>query len=461
MDEERGRWAKKSRAILVTLLLPITAIAALAIAREEGMLNRYLCEGVCPDEYATLPADVKQPRLREVKIDSSPAAKPDADAVAAAVAKPLANRVFNGEVSFLAVDPISGDVLVEHDAKARTPASTAKVLTVWAALELLGPDHRFVTTVRQQDSEITLVGGGDPYLTAKPSKRAHENANLRTLAKKVAKKIGREPVTLRADTSLFAGPVASSTWPDSYVPAVTRPVQSLGLSPAPDPFPAPEANPSGTALDAFAMELRRAGVRVKAVSKERGPAQGQVIAKVNSASLDQIGKRVLVVSDNAASEILLRHIALAAGEEPSFTGGTAGLTKTLRKHAISTDGLELHDGSGLSRENRIAPATLTGALVAASKSPRAETLVTGMPIAGLRGTLERRFGANTAVNGRGLVRAKTGSLTGVTALAGWAVTKQGHPIAFAIIADGIDGLPMGRPETAVDRVAAALANCAC
>ena len=84
--------------------------------------------------------------------------------------------------------------------------------------------------------------------------------------------------------------------------------------------------------------------------------------------------------------------------------------------------------------------------------------MTGLPVAGGDGTLEDRFGTGTASAGRGIVRAKTGTLTGVTALAGVVTTADGRLLVFATMSNGRSPADV-RPR--LDTFAATLGACGC
>jgi serine-type D-Ala-D-Ala carboxypeptidase/endopeptidase (penicillin-binding protein 4) len=135
---------------------------------------------------------------------------------------------------------------------------------------------------------------------------------------------------------------------------------------------------------------------------------------------------------------------------------------TLRDLGIDTTGDQLYDGSGLSRRNRVSATTML-ALVQHAAGPEGadlRSLVTGMPVAGFTGSLTYRFAEGPAV-ARGLVRAKTGTLTGVHALAGIAVGRDGEPMAFVLAADKVKPEDTLDARDALDRAAAALAACRC
>jgi D-alanyl-D-alanine carboxypeptidase/D-alanyl-D-alanine-endopeptidase (penicillin-binding protein 4) len=135
---------------------------------------------------------------------------------------------------------------------------------------------------------------------------------------------------------------------------------------------------------------------------------------------------------------------------------------TLRGLGIDVSGDEIHDGSGLSRRNRVSTTTMLG-LIQHAVGPGGEvmrSLVTGMPVAGFTGSLTYRFADAPAV-ARGLVRAKTGTLTGVHALAGIAVGRDGEPMAFVFGADRSPPEEKVDAQEALDRAAASLAACRC
>jgi serine-type D-Ala-D-Ala carboxypeptidase/endopeptidase (penicillin-binding protein 4) len=130
------------------------------------------------------------------------------------------------------------------------------------------------------------------------------------------------------------------------------------------------------------------------------------------------------------------------------------------------DKLLLADGSGLSRNDRVTPALLTDALMLAVKPdhPELRVLFPGLPVGGYSGTLRDRYrkpagGAAAA----GQVRAKTGTLSGLSAIAGVVVDADGRTLVFAVIADAVPNAG-GNPspsQEALDRLAAGLASCGC
>jgi D-alanyl-D-alanine carboxypeptidase/D-alanyl-D-alanine-endopeptidase (penicillin-binding protein 4) len=172
---------------------------------------------------------------------------------------------------------------------------------------------------------------------------------------------------------------------------------------------------------------------------------------------------MLEESNNVIAENLARQIALASGEPASFSGAAAAMIRELRRLGVST-GIDLVDGSGLSPADAIAPATLIKVLELAMADPRVRALLAGLPVAGFSGTLSAGQSVFSGIGGTALgsVRAKTGNLGTVTALAGLVSDKNGTTLVFAFMADKIPAEKMLRAAAkAIDEAAAALAGCGC
>ena len=362
------------------------------------------------------------------------------------------------------VSPVSGPAVLTRGSGAGTPASVTKLLTTTAALTRLGAEHRFTTRVTRSGTQVTLVGGGDPLLSTD---------DLATLARSTAaslRKAGVSQVRLAYDTTLFAGPSIDPHWPATYVPEeVVAPISALTVDEAHTPGPdgelgtdddGRELRPADEAARVFAASLRQAGITV-AGAPRKGTSTGSEIARVQGETVAQIVEHTLQRSDNEAAEILLRHLGAKAGDA-SFTGGVAALKQVLTGLGVDASGITLYDGSGLSRDDRLTPAVLTTVLqlAASPDHPELSAVLSGLPVAGFSGSLEERFeGAATA--GRGLVRAKTGTLTGVSALAGLVTDRQGTPMVVVVMADRIDPTATLDARAALDDALAALTTCDC
>lgn len=377
------------------------------------------------------------------------------------------------------VQTVSGEDPAYHFGKPQnfTPASTTKLLTAVAALEALGPDHRFSTVVKKgTGNRIVLVGGGDPYLASQPvadSQRASTypaRANVQTLAADVAASLaedGTKKVRLGYDATLFTGPADNPRWEPSYLPdGVVVPISSLWVDQGRDSSGFGRvADPPRTAATAFAQALTREGIQVQGQPKAAVAGPGGIeLGSVDSAPLSQIVERLIDISDNEAAEVVARHVGLAVVSDSSFIGGVQGVRQELQALGAPVQGSRWYDGSGLSRENRLSGELLLDVLRLASADDRPElrAAITGLPVAGFTGSLTSRFddGAQAAL---GRVRAKTGTLVegGVHGLAGYATDANGTPLLFVAVADRVAVANTLDARDAIDRIAAELAACAC
>jgi D-alanyl-D-alanine carboxypeptidase/D-alanyl-D-alanine-endopeptidase (penicillin-binding protein 4) len=172
---------------------------------------------------------------------------------------------------------------------------------------------------------------------------------------------------------------------------------------------------------------------------------------------------MLVDSDNVVAEALARQVAIAKGQPASYAGARTAMTAVLGDLGLPTDGLVIADGSGLSRSDRLTPELQTELLATAAsgKRPELTELFAGLPVASWSGTLDDRFGAPADKKAAaGVIRAKTGTLTGNHAMAGLVTTADGRLLAFSILTDGVQA-GADEAHAVLDRIAATLAGCGC
>ena len=427
------------------------------------------------------PDPLEEPALVEppggVELPPAAAARPvaarltggelDPDAVRSAVDRLTRSRRL-GSLGLVVAD-VEGTPVVREGPARVTPASTTKLLTAAAALQALGPDHRFTTTVRRAGRTLVLVGGGDPLLQRSPVSDVsypEERADLRTLAQRVARRLDDVPggrLRLRYDASLFTGPAVNPSWPDGYVPDnVVSPITALWTDEGrvPGGLGSREDDPAKAAAEEFADQLRSAGVRVGRATEGRAPEGSTTVAQVQSAPLDAIAQHVLETSDNEGAEVLLRQVAIARGLPGSSADGARAAREVLSGLGVDFTGARWYDGSGLSRENRLSPQTLVDVLAASLDHPRLARVTSGLPVAGFSGSLSDRFDV-ASDPGLGRVRAKTGTLTGVGALAGLIRTRDGAVMLYAAVADSFRERNTLWVRARLDRISAALAACRC
>ncbi len=393
--------------------------------------------------------------------------------LAAAAKKPLLGRRLGLIVERLG----SPRPLMQIDASTPvTPASTVKLLTSMAVLRELSPQHRFSTRVvpGRTARSIVLVGGGDPLLTDATPSRAQAQASypaqasLQSLAERAAKKLRQEGVRrvrLSYDTSLFSGPAVNPTWEPTYLADnVVSPITSLWVDEgrSVSGYAQRVPDPAAEAAARFAAFLTKAGVRVTGAAQPGRATKVAPLASVESAPLAQIVQHVLEVSDNEGAEVLLRQAAIGAGRAGSFRAGVAVIERQLTELGVDSAGVTIHDGSGLSRQDKLPVRVLADVLqlAAADDHPELRPLISALPVAGFTGSLAYRF-VEEAPAGLGVVRAKTGTLTGVHGLAGIVTTTQGTPLVFAFVADRVRPSKKYAAPAQLDRIAALLATCGC
>lgn len=360
------------------------------------------------------------------------------------------------------VDVATGTRLYGADAdKAMTPASTTKIATAVAALSALGADHRLTTraALLPDTGELVLVGGGDPTLTA--HKDAEGWASLRTLARDTAaalKKRGVHKVTLSYDATLYAGSGLHPIGVNDNLAPVSALMADEGRTDGSTRGPVTRVtDPAKTAAAAFAGFLADDGIRTTSPGPSKATSRATTLATVSSPPLSALVERMLTNSDNDIAEALARQTALATGKRPSFDGGATAIGARLSRLGLPVTGADFHDGSGLNRDDRMTADLLTALLVKAGtpSHPELRPVLTGLPVAGFTGTLAGRYTNGAA----GVVRAKTGTLTGVNTLAGTVVDRDGRLLAFAFLAS--DTTAPDEAQKALDRTATALAGCGC
>lgn len=373
----------------------------------------------------------------------TPSPVSDATRVAKAVA---AIKIPAGvKTSVVVLDASTGDPVAKINPKPQVPASTMKVLTSAVALEVLGADKRFETSVvTAKPGRIVLVGGGDPLL-ATASKDAAGGASLEELADATAKVLKADGVTAVAldyDDSLFKGPSWHTQWSESFRWSVA-PVTALKADQARLHAPTPgnhaiarDPNPSLRAANSFKSLLSKRGIEVGKVAHAKATGAAPVIAQVSSLTVGEIVEHLLRVSDNDATEALARHVALADSRAASFEGSAEAVAANLKRMDLWANDMAIKDTSGISSNNRVSPEVLAKAVRLGLTDERFRSLTTGLPVAAVSGTLTNRFAATPALPGRGLVRAKTGTIRGAYTLAGYAVSSDGHAFTFGIMASG-------------------------
>jgi len=408
----------------------------------------------------------------------STAGDPAAAGLTAVLTPLLADPAFAGDdVAMVVADAASGQVLFSREAATPVaPASTAKLAVAVAALAVLGRDHRFSTTVKKGPAagQIVLVGGGDPTLAGPAAVGARSPgyptpASLVDLAHATVQQLraeGVRAVSVGYDASLFVGPQVAPGWKPIYqTEGDVAPVSALEVDEGAQDLTRPGrvANPASAAAAQFAALLRAGGLTVTgAAQPAKALATSGTIASVASPPVSQLVQRMLERSDNDLAEALARQVAISTGQQASFAGGVAAVKAAIVGLGVDPSGLATVDASGLSPLDRVKPAALLTLLRLAIDPghPQLAPLLAGLPVAAFSGTLSGRFGG-VAHAGAGLIRAKTGTLDGVIALAGYLQDASGATLVFATIATDVARTATTVTEAALDRLTASLPACGC
>ncbi len=393
-------------------------------------------------------------------------AAPTAAGVAAALASKLTVPELGPSVSAQVFDAVTGTPLFGHRGAALVaPASTAKLLTAAAALTAYQPSARFSTRVVAGDTpgSVVLVGGGDPTLSAAPAAlpvEYPEAGRISDLAAQVRKSLGGSPISqLVVDNSLFSGPATAPGWaPEDSPSSYACPISAAMVDGGRD-APGNEqrsANPDLAAGNALAAALG-----VPTVLRGTAPAGAKLLGTVRSAPVGVLVEQMLRDSDNVIAEVLTRQVAIAAHQPASFAAGAAAVRAAIAPLGIA-GGSGMRDGSGLSVLDRIPATALSQVLLQAVRPnrPALRFILSGLSVAGWDGSLieQGRFGAAGGA-ADGVLRAKTGSLTGVSTMAGVVTDADGRQLIFAFAADQAPSEAGTR--NAIDQLALAVARCGC
>lgn len=368
-----------------------------------------------------------------------------------------------GAFSMLVIDPVTERTLFTNKSSTkRIPASVIKVLTAAAVLSTFGPNYQVSTPVKIQGDAVYLVGAGDPLMP-----RAKGAGSLKALAQQTAQSLktrGQKKIQLIFDDSLFTGPALGPAWKSTYPRlGVAAPVNALtvgGARVSPGSI-ARVSNPAKQTAQLFAQRLRNQGI---AVSKIRGgstPTSATQLASVSSQPMSDLVGVMLLDSDNDVAEILAHLVGVKVVGEGSFTGGARAMTSVLASKGIDTADLMLFDGSGLSTRNRASSEVIGQVFtdMVRGDQPQWAAIATGLPIAAETGTLDDRFDSKGTRAGAGVVRAKTGSLTGVASLAGTIMDRSGRLLVFVMMGNKVRSITSAR--NTMDLMAASLAKCGC
>jgi D-alanyl-D-alanine carboxypeptidase/D-alanyl-D-alanine-endopeptidase (penicillin-binding protein 4) len=425
----------------------------------------------------------------------------------------------------------SGRLLYARDAeRALRPASTLKLVTTAAALDVFGPGARFRTTVETAGrldamgrilGDVHLVGHGDPSLSTRFGPEVPGEALSELAGALAAAGVHRIEGRLIGNEAEFSGDrrghdwtwedlvwgygteISALSWHDNVLDLSLRPGERPGapalLERTPPSSRVPVTStvvtaeaggaleirldrqpgvtvlsghlplgqerrgrlavedPARFAADAFAEALAVRGIRIAggvASSRSALPGPQRVLAERRGAALAEIVRVTNKESHNLYAEMLLRSLGVRLAGEGSVERGRQAALEVLARLGVPTRGFALTDGSGLARTDLATARGLVALLAAMDRHRDAAVFRDSLATAGVDGTLERRLRGTPA---EGRIAAKTGSFSGVSALAGYARTARRGRLAFAVLLNNYEVDP-AQAQAAADEIARALVS---
>lgn len=325
------------------------------------------------------------------------------------------------------------------DERARIPASNQKLVQSMAMLDALGPEYRIETIA----AATAIVGGvveGTLWILGRGDPRGDASTMTR-LARALAA-AGIQSVTgdVKGSTGYFGRDWFAPGWKSDY------PGHEVMLPTALTFDENRTSSPERAAAVALVRSLRAEGISVGgAAGTGAAPADLDPIASVSSRSLEALLRFQNLTSSNFYAEVLGKRLGVEhAGAPGTIAKGAAAAKGWAGGHGVS---LTAYDSSGLSSRNAVAPAGLARLLGIAEEAVWGDAFSETLPHAG-QGTLEGRL-AGVAV------RAKTGTLSGVSSLSGYVWLDDRDVWAeFAILSSGMDKAEAADLEDRIVRILA-------
>jgi D-alanyl-D-alanine carboxypeptidase/D-alanyl-D-alanine-endopeptidase (penicillin-binding protein 4) len=364
-------------------------------------------------------------------------------------------------------------VYERRTSEAFVPASTMKLATAMAALDILGADAKFTTRFVASDpptngvieGDLFIVGGGDPLLATSGYKTVFDDPDqfyedFTTVADSLnAAGIRSIRGDLVGDDSRYDAVRWVPTWPARYqVGGTVAPLSALLVNDGntgytDTPNDATSNRKAGDSPLLFAQTLRTVlnsrGITVEGVATTgRAPSDGEEVASFDSVPMSQVLTEMLKNSDNTTAELVLKEIGLQSRGQGTTAAGIEATKESLKNQSFDVTDLVMLDGSGLDTGNRMSCELSLALVSAVSQRPEFSD---ALPLGGKSGTLRKRMLATPST---GRVRAKTGTLNSVNALAGFADTPQGSTLSFAFIHNGTDPRTTGVADGFTDRLMA-------
>jgi D-alanyl-D-alanine carboxypeptidase/D-alanyl-D-alanine-endopeptidase (penicillin-binding protein 4) len=397
----------------------------------------------------------------------------------------LAEHLPISAVSFVVLDPESGRVVAaQNPGTPRSPASTIKLVTTFASLDVLGPAYTWHTRALIEGDDLILQGGGDPYMTLErwwSFAHALRNDGLNVIrdiiidnsafsvppedpgafdgrpnraynvlpdalmvnfqsieftvvpnadTRRVDIVANPAPVNLTIENRIRFAPgrcTAAASRVDFEVVTERwdRVVFSGALSPhcAQRSFTRVLLRPAEYAYGSFAALWQELGGQITGKLRvEAAPADARLLLSYDSLTLGEVVR----LTNKYSSNLMARHLLLSLGEAhygapATLEKGAAALADWGRGRGLALEDVEIDNGSGLSRRTRISALQMAQVLNAAYHSRYAPEFMASLPLAGIDGTLRSRMKESPG----GAVRLKTGHIDGVSGVAGYVTAGSG------------------------------------
>lgn len=420
-------------------------------------------------------------------------------AVPAAITQLMAaQRLPSSAVSFVIVDADTGRIVMSHNPDtARSPASTIKTLTTFAALDMLGPAFTWQTRAWLHDGDLYLQGGGDPYITLErwwsfvqglraqglnsiPGDIVIDNSafsvpkedpgafdgrpnrsynvvpdalmvNFQSIDFSLAANADTHrveiiaspaPVNLKVENHIRFAPgscggaasrvdfkVASPQW-DRVIFSGALSAHCVART-----FARVLLQPATYAFGTFVKLWRESGGEFNGKLRiESTPSDAKLLYTFDSLSLAEIVR----LTNKHSSNLMARHLLLTLGRErygdpATLEKGVAAMADWSRARGFDLSGVDIDNGSGLSRSTRITVLQMAKILGVAYHSRFAPEYLASLPLAGMDGTLRSRMKNSPA----GAVRLKTGHLDGVSGVAGYVTASTGKTFVLVSLVNNV------------------------
>lgn len=458
-----SRLPRPALAITLGALLPAVALGAFGLYAHDRATPAAVTAPPVTVPVAQ-PAALATPLLSVRRSPTILAQDRRADLLIAAAA-PLAASVDGSSCLSLGLD--DRELVARNSDLAVIPASNLKIVVAAVALDVLGPDHVFTTTVVGPapvngvvEGNVYLVGGGDPVLSeqwyTQPSGSRQRPPTHATSVEALADAMVAAGVTqitgqVLGDDSRYDAERYPPGWAnDVRVSFDGGAVGALVINDSRSTNDAQSDQPAKKAAQTFAGLLDDRGVAVGGSDAGTAPAGLGALASVQSAPLTAILKELLATSDNLTAEMMVKEIGVAVSRSGTREAGLQAILDRLNTWGVATAGLAFTDGSGLSHDNQLTCAALAGVLRRGSAT---DGVGAALAVAGEAGsTLANSFGDDGLV---GVLQGKTGTLHNpneVKSLSGYLVAAPDE-IEFVLLLNGAAATEFA---TAWDQLATAL-----